>query len=62
MVQNDKDSLAKLRRGPEGKSVPISGNPALDDKLIQLLALGFCRAEKRTLLVPFAAEPGEVAP
>jgi hypothetical protein len=62
MVQNDKDSLAKLRRGVEGKSVPIPGKPAPDDKLVNLLALGFCRAEKRTLLVPFATEPEGAAP
>ena len=61
MTQTDGDSLAKLRRGVEGKSVPIPGKPALDDKLINLLALGFCRGEKRTLLVPFAGEHQETA-
>jgi hypothetical protein len=62
VTQNERDSLAKLRRGVEGKSVPIPGKPAPDDKLINLLALGFCRAEKRALLVPFAAEPQEIKP
>jgi hypothetical protein len=61
MARDDKDSLAKLRRGAEGKSVPIPGKSAPDDKLINLLALGFCRAEKRTLIVPFASEPPEAA-
>ena len=53
MGQGHKDSLAKLRRGAEGKSVPIPGSPILDDNVINLLALGFCRAEKRNLIVPY---------
>lgn len=50
------EALKRLRRGTEGRSVPITGHKVMDDQLVDLLALGFCRAAKRELVVPFATQ------
>jgi len=53
-----RDSIKKLKKGPEGRSVPVAGNKPLDDELIDLLAMGFCKGAKGELLVPYAAGVG----
>lgn len=52
---DQEEIVRKLRRGAEGRSVQITGHKRLDDGLVDLLALGFCRGSKKELLVPFAS-------
>jgi hypothetical protein len=51
----DADRLGKLRRGSEGRSVPIPGANVLNDQMVDLLALGFCKGAKSELLVPYTS-------
>jgi len=54
-ASDQQEAVRKLRRGTEGRSIPITGHKSLDDGLVDLLALGFCKGAKRELLVPFAS-------
>ena len=49
----DLESLSRLRRSAEGRAVPLPGVFASTDKDVTLLALGFARAEKGALAVPY---------
>ncbi len=53
--QDQQEVARRLRRGTEGHSVPITGHKSLDDGLVDLLALGFCKGAKKELLIPFAS-------
>jgi hypothetical protein len=48
------ESFARLRRSAEGRAVPLPGVFASTDADVTLLALGFARAEKGALAVPYA--------
>lgn len=50
----DLESLLLLRRSAEGRAVPLPGVFASTDSDVALLALGFARAEKGALAVPYA--------
>ena len=50
----DLESLSRLRRSAEGRAVPLPGVFASTDKDVTLLALGFARAQKGALAVPYA--------
>lgn len=50
----DLESLSRLRRSAEGRAVPLPGVFASTDADVTLLALGFARAEKGALAVPYA--------
>ena len=50
----DLESLSRLRRSAEGRAVPLPGVFASTDSDVTLLALGFARAEKGALAVPYA--------
>ncbi len=50
----DLESLSRLRRSAEGRAVPLPGVFASTDSDVALLALGFARAEKGALAVPYA--------
>jgi hypothetical protein len=51
---HDLESLSHLRRSAEGRAVPLPGVFASTDSDVTLLALGFARAEKGALAVPYA--------
>lgn len=46
--------VGKLRRSAEGRAVPLSGTPRLDDEILTLLAAGFCRGETGKPAIPYA--------
>lgn len=48
------DRLASLRRGADGRSVPITGITAIDDTAVGVLAAAFARGEPGQLAVPVA--------
>lgn len=48
------DRLESLRRGPDGRSVPITGITAIDGPAIGVLACAFARGELSQLAVPVA--------
>jgi len=48
------ERAASLRRGPDGRSVPISGIITIDETAIGMLAGAFARGESGQLAVPFA--------
>jgi hypothetical protein len=50
------EALPRLRRSAEGRAVPLPGVFASTDSDVALLALGFARAEKGALAVPYARE------
>jgi hypothetical protein len=52
--ESDLESLSRLRRSAEGRAVPLPGVFASTDLDVALLALGFARAEKGALAVPYA--------
>ena len=52
--ESDLESLSRLRRSAEGRAVPLPGVFASTDSDVTLLALGFARAEKGALTVPYA--------
>lgn len=52
--ESELESLSRLRRSAEGRAVPLPGVFAPTDSVVALLALGFARAEKGALAVPYA--------
>jgi hypothetical protein len=56
--ERDLESLSRLRRSAEGRAVPLPGVFASTDSDVALLALGFARAEKGALAVPYARRGG----
>ena len=50
------ETVGKLRRSAEGRSVQISGETELDDMAIALLAAGFSRGEPGKPAIPFINE------
>lgn len=53
------ERTAGLRRGPDGRSVPITGISGIDDTAVGILAAAFARGEAGQLAVP-AARRGTV--
>ena len=48
------ERTASLRRGPDGRSVPITGITGIDDTIVGILAGAFARGEAGQLAVPVA--------
>jgi len=47
------DAARRLRRAPEGGSIPLPAGCVLDDTTVTLLAAGFAHAERGKLAVPY---------
>jgi hypothetical protein len=55
LLDPDHDAkVSGMRRSAEGRSVPISGNPRVDDDTVTLLAAGFSRGEVNKPAIPYA--------
>jgi hypothetical protein len=52
------ETIQSLRRSAEGRAVPVSGEHALDDDLITILAGGFSKGEKGAPAIPYARAAG----
>jgi hypothetical protein len=52
--QSHLDTVAKLRRSAEGRSVALSGAYQPNDEVITLLAAGFARGEQGNPAIPYA--------
>ncbi len=52
------DDVAGLRRGPEGRSVPLPGVHRPNARVITLLAAGFARGEPGSPAIPYARLEG----
>jgi hypothetical protein len=48
------ETIQALRRSAEGRAVHLTGEHALDDDLITLLAAGFAKGEPRAPAIPYA--------
>jgi len=56
--QKHLDSVGKLRRSAEGRSVPLPGTHQPNDEIITLLAAGFARGAKGNPAIPYARLEG----
>lgn len=52
--ESTRESVANLRRSPEGRSIALPGVQVPSDAIITLLAAAFARGEPGALLVPYA--------
>lgn len=52
--RNQRDSVGKLRRSAEGRSVPLPGTYRPNDEVIILLAAGFAKSDRGSPAIPYA--------